>query len=117
MPFEKLVEELSPERDMSRNPLIQVMFALQNVPQVELTLPGLESTRLHLDTTTSKFDLTLSLTEKPEGLSGVIEYATDLLFTSRAAPAGLYHALLDHAVRTFTPKDILGFLGRNLPSK
>src|SRR6185437_2692323 len=40
------------------------------------------------------------------------EYATDLLFTSRAALAGLYRALLDDAVRTFTPKDILGFLGR-----
>jgi hypothetical protein len=40
------------------------------------------------------------------------EYATDLLFTGRAALAGLYRALLDYAVRTFTPKDILGFLGR-----
>src|SRR5512142_3161425 len=40
------------------------------------------------------------------------EYATDLLFTSRAALAGLYRALLDYTVRTFTPKDILGFLGR-----
>jgi hypothetical protein len=40
------------------------------------------------------------------------EYATDVLFTSRAALAGLYRALLDYAVRTFTPKDILGFLGR-----
>jgi hypothetical protein len=40
------------------------------------------------------------------------EYATDLLFTSRAALAGLYRACLDYAVRTFTPKDILGFLGR-----
>jgi hypothetical protein len=40
------------------------------------------------------------------------EYATDLLFTNRAALAGLYRALLDYAVRTFTPKDILGFLGR-----
>jgi hypothetical protein len=40
------------------------------------------------------------------------EYATDLLFTSRAALAGLYRSLLDYAVRTFTPKDILGFLGR-----
>ncbi len=40
------------------------------------------------------------------------EYATDLLFTSRAALAGLYRVLLDYAVRTFTPKDILGFLGR-----
>jgi hypothetical protein len=40
------------------------------------------------------------------------EYATDLLFQSRAALAGLYRALLDYAVRTFTPKDILTFLGR-----
>jgi hypothetical protein len=40
------------------------------------------------------------------------EYATDLLFKSRAALAGLYRSLLDYAVRTFTPKDILGFLGR-----
>jgi hypothetical protein len=40
------------------------------------------------------------------------EYATDLLFKSRAALAVLYRALLDYAVRTFTPKDILGFLGR-----
>jgi hypothetical protein len=40
------------------------------------------------------------------------KYATDLLFMSRAALAGLYRALLDYAVRTFTPKDILGFLGR-----
>ena len=40
------------------------------------------------------------------------EYATDLLFKSRAALAGLYRALLDYAVRTFTPKDILSFLGR-----
>ena len=40
------------------------------------------------------------------------EYATDLLFQSRAALAGLYRALLDYAVRTFTPKDVLNFLGR-----
>ena len=40
------------------------------------------------------------------------EYATDLLFKSRAALAGLYRSLLKYAVQTFTPKDILGFLGR-----
>jgi hypothetical protein len=40
------------------------------------------------------------------------EYATDLLFKSRAALAGLYRSLLEYAVQTFTPKDILGFLGR-----
>ena len=99
LPFEKLVEELSPERDMSRNPLIQVMFALQNVPHAELTLPGLETTRLDLDTTTAKFDLTLSLTEQPEGLSGVIEYATDLFdATTIARLAGHFTTLLEGTV-------------------
>ena len=99
LPFEKLVEELSPERDMSRNPLIQVMFALQNVPHAELTLPGLETTRLDLDTTTAKFDLTLSLTEQPEGLSGVIEYATDLFdATTIARLAGHFTTLLEGIV-------------------
>src|SRR3954454_23151641 len=44
--------------------------------------------------------------------SSIKPFATDLLFKSRAALAGLYRTLLDYAVRTFTPKDILGFLGR-----
>ncbi len=78
VPFEKLVEELKPQRDLSRSPLIQVMFALQNAPGGELALPGLEVTAQALDTATAKFDLTLSLTERPEGLRGVLEYATDL---------------------------------------
>src|SRR5574340_582874 len=64
LPFEKLVEELNPERDMSRNPLFQVMFALQNTPEGELHLAGLHSERLPLHTGTAKFDLSLSPTER-----------------------------------------------------
>jgi len=78
VPFEKLVEELNPERDVSHNPLIQAMFALQNAPGGELTLPGLEVTVQALDTPTAKFDLTLTLSEGPAGLGGTLEYATDL---------------------------------------
>ena len=78
VPFEKLVEELKPERDASRNPLIQVMFVLQNAPGGGLALPGLEMTGQALDTATAKFDLMLTLSEGPSGLRGTLEYATDL---------------------------------------
>ena len=59
VPFEKLVEELQPERDLSRTPLFQVMFVLQNAAAAELELPGLQLSRLELENTTAKFDLTL----------------------------------------------------------
>jgi amino acid adenylation domain-containing protein len=79
LPFEKLVDELRPERDMSRQPLFQVMFVLQNTPLGALELPG----GLILDpgvetSTVAKFDLTFSLTERKGELTGSIEYNTDL---------------------------------------
>src|SRR6185295_1581693 len=55
LPFEKLVEELQPDRDMSRSPLFQVMFVLQNIPNESLTLPGLQLSGLGSEDTTSKF--------------------------------------------------------------
>ena len=78
LPFEYLVELLRPERSRNQTPLIQVVFALQNVPQRELTLPGLALTSEHVDTGTAKFDLSVSLAEAPEGLIGRIEYNTDI---------------------------------------
>jgi aspartate racemase len=63
---------------MSRNPLVQVTFALQNTPETELRLPGLESERLPLHNGTAKFDLSLSLTEIRGELHGLLEYSTDL---------------------------------------
>src|SRR5574340_900419 len=83
LPFEKLVEELNPERDMSRNPLFQVMFALQNTPEGELHLAGLHSERLPLHNGTAKFDLSLSLTESHGSLQGILEYSTELFDASR----------------------------------
>ena len=59
LPFEKLVEELSPSRDMSRNPLFQVMFVLQNAPDAELALKGVQASRLPLAGHSAKFDLTV----------------------------------------------------------
>ena len=77
-PFEKLVEDLQPQRDLARNPIFQVMFAFQNTPVPTLQLPGLRSEFIEIDGGMTKFDLTLSLTDKEYGIAGHIEYSTDL---------------------------------------
>jgi natural product biosynthesis luciferase-like monooxygenase protein/amino acid adenylation domain-containing protein len=78
LPFEKLAEAVQPNRDLSRPPLFQVMFALQNGPQRALELTGLKVAEQHVHSGTAKFDLTLSLEESRNGIKGVIEYNTDL---------------------------------------
>ena len=78
LPFERLVEELRPARDLSRNPVIQVMFALQNAPLRPLDLPGLTLSPLEVDPGVAMVDLTLHVQETAEGLSALFEYATDL---------------------------------------
>ena len=78
LPFEKLVEALQPVRDLSRQPVFQVLLALQNVPQEQLLLPGLRLQRLAEEQVTAKFDLSLYLFETASGLQGSFEYATDL---------------------------------------
>lgn len=78
LPFEVLVEKLQPERDWSRTPLFQVLFALQNVPLGQLELPELTFTPLELDYGTALCDLSLFLEERTDGLVGRLEYNTDL---------------------------------------
>ena len=78
LPFEQLVEELQPERNLSHQPLFQVMFVLQEDPMPELILPGLTLTRLQTNSGTSKFDLTLYMVNSEPGLTGELEYNTDL---------------------------------------
>jgi amino acid adenylation domain-containing protein len=85
LPFERLVEELRPQRDSSRSPFFQVMFVLQNTPQETLELPGLTVTPLDVDSGTSKFDLTLRLTEQDGELRGELEYSTELFEAATAA--------------------------------
>ena len=85
LPFDKLVEELQRERDLSRNPLFQVVFAYQNYPPAEFRLPRLKVEYLELESTTAKFDLALSLTESDSNWKGFIEYSTDLFDRSTIA--------------------------------
>ncbi|MEA5622687.1 amino acid adenylation domain-containing protein [Nostoc sp. UHCC 0251] len=78
LPFEKLVEELQPERHLSYSPLFQVGFAFYNAPRTELKLPGLTLSSQPIDNGTAKLDLTLSFKETEEGLTGCLEYKTEL---------------------------------------
>ncbi|MBP1689123.1 MAG: amino acid adenylation enzyme/thioester reductase family protein [Deltaproteobacteria bacterium] len=78
MPLERLVDELRPERDASRNPVFQVIFALQNTPQGGLELPGLKLRPVALEHGSAQVDLTLMMKDTPSGLVGSIVYATDL---------------------------------------
>jgi non-ribosomal peptide synthetase component F len=77
-PFEKIVEELQPVRDIGYNPLFQVAFVLQNVPRYALELDGLTITLLEREFEVAKFDLLLDVMEFADGLSVSFVYNTDL---------------------------------------
>jgi amino acid adenylation domain-containing protein/non-ribosomal peptide synthase protein (TIGR01720 family) len=100
LPFEKLVEELHPERDVSRSPLFQVMFVLQNALLPPLELSGLKLSRMdEMPTETSVFDVTLVVEEKEDGLAGSFEYDTDLFDPATIARlAGQFQTLLQSIV-------------------
>ncbi|MEM7537924.1 MAG: amino acid adenylation domain-containing protein, partial [Chloroflexota bacterium] len=82
IPFEKLVEELQPERSLSHTPLFQVMFVLQNAPRNRIDLPDLQMERVRLGTSdgdsAARFDLTLHINETEKGLHGGFSYNADL---------------------------------------
>ena len=92
VPFEKLVEELHPERRLSHNPLFQVVFGFQNAPMESLDLPGLVLSSLDTEIKTTRFDLEFHLWESSEGfrsiygehwehsegIRGVVVYSSDL---------------------------------------
>jgi len=79
LPFERLVEEMAIERDLSRSPIFQVMFVMQNVPDANTDISsfyfGNPAENLG---NTAKFDLCLTVDERAEGLAGLLEYNTDL---------------------------------------
>src|SRR5207248_6135401 len=78
VPFEKLVDALQPERDLSRPPVFQVMLVLQNEPLRPLELNGLKLTPARIHSGTSKFELTFSFEETGQAFGGYVEYNSDL---------------------------------------
>ncbi|MFQ4145484.1 amino acid adenylation domain-containing protein [Chlorogloeopsis sp. ULAP02] len=93
LPFEKLVEALQPNRDLSYNPLFQVMFVLQNPASNSIWKTE------ELDTGTAKFDLLLSMIDSEEGLIGTLEYSTDLFnANTMSRMVGHFQTLLESIV-------------------
>lgn len=90
LPFEKLVQELQPVRDLSRNPIVQTFFSLQDTPDHALALDDVVVTEEQLDQQTAKFDLSLYLRDARSpvdsgGLEGIWEFASDLFDQSTVA--------------------------------
>ena len=99
LPFEKIVEDLAPARDLSRQPLFQVLFVLQNTPGPPLVLEGLDVSRVVRETESVKFDLSLAVRESADGLHLRWEYASDLFEASTIARmAGHFERLLEAIV-------------------
>ncbi len=95
LPFGELVEALQPQRDLSYQPLFQVMFVLQNALLETQELPGLTLMPLEVESGTAKFDLTLFLRETEHGLAGRLEYSTDLFdAATMTRMAGHFQTLL-----------------------
>jgi amino acid adenylation domain-containing protein len=78
LPFERLVAELRPQRDLSRTPVFQVLFIFQNSPMPRLDVPGLAIELLPVDRGAAPFDLTLEAGETEAGLDLAFEYNADL---------------------------------------
>jgi amino acid adenylation domain-containing protein len=97
LPFDKLVEELQPERSLSHNPLVQVLFVQQNTPRATDDLPGLQIVPYPLRVQ-SKFDMAVFVTEAEQGMSVIWLYNPDLFdATTIERMAELYQLVLEKA--------------------
>ena len=84
-PFDRLVEEINPERQLSHTPLIQAVLSFEQAKPERLDLPGLVLTPIEPEAAVAKFDLTLSLTDGAAGLRGSLDYSADLFAPETAA--------------------------------
>ncbi|HET9478966.1 MAG TPA: condensation domain-containing protein, partial [Pyrinomonadaceae bacterium] len=99
VPFERVVEELAPQRELSHGPLFQVLFALQNAPLPQIDLPGLRMRVEDATSATTKFDLALEITEDADELACVWQYDSDVFdATTIQRMAAHYQTLLSGIV-------------------
>ncbi|MFD2467573.1 non-ribosomal peptide synthetase [Amycolatopsis silviterrae] len=96
-PWERVAQDLRPARDLSHNPVFQVMFVL-NSTGAGLELPGIRADWLDLPVTTARFDLTLALATTPDGIEGRLDYATDLFDAATVARFADQYEHLLHAM-------------------
>ena len=116
LPFEKLVEELHPERDLSYNPLFQIKFRLENPPTEKIEIPGLTLSSLGQVNPTAKLDLSLDMYETPDGLVGGFEYNKDLFAeTTIKRMVGHFCTLLEAIANQ--PRERVGDLPLLTPSE
>ena len=115
LPFEKLVEELQPERTLSHHSIAQVVFVLQNAPMHHIRLTELSLTPLDIARTTAKFDLTFNLSETDRGLLGSLEYSADLFepLTIRRMLTHFVNLLRSVAAQPDNRLDALEFLSED----
>jgi amino acid adenylation domain-containing protein len=112
LPFEKLVEELHPQRNLAQSPLFQVMLDLQNAPMELAPIDGLQWSLLPVDAQTAKFDLTLTFSQTGGGLDAALEYSTELFdeVTARRMAANFLTLLESIARHPDTRIDVLPLL-------
>ncbi|MEO6188652.1 MAG: amino acid adenylation domain-containing protein, partial [Ginsengibacter sp.] len=110
VPFEKIVDVLDVERDVSRNPVFQVMFVLRNTPEVpDLSFGNVKLSAVNAEHTTAMFDIQLFITETVDGLSIMTEYSTDLFLESTIRDMiSQYRELLSSILKN--PKETIGRL-------
>jgi amino acid adenylation domain-containing protein len=113
VPFDKLVEELQPERDINRSPLFNTVIGYVNAKLEPLTLPGLTLKPLDVDNERAKFDLTLNFIPEAGGLTALLEYNADLFeHASIERMAGhllnLLHGIAEHPEKRLSDLPLLG---------
>ncbi len=100
VPFEKVVEELQPERNLTNNPLFQVLMVMLNLPRGKVFLEGLQMEWLEIEEVSAKIDLSLVIGEYDEGMQGTLIYNTDIFDGPTIAQmAERYQALLRDAAQ------------------
>ena len=107
VPFAKVVDAVVKRRDMSRSPLFQVMFSLQNTPEISVVkLGGLELSSVSQERTTTQFELAFMMNETGSGINGTVVYSTDLYKEETIAGMASHYLVLLESIATSSDMQI-----------